>query len=384
MSRKTSDSHNGLNDVIGFALLAVALLLLVSQWSFDRHDISFLYKSADAKTIIHNWIGLIGAYLAWVSFLALGIAAYLLPFLVALFGIAYLLNFFSYLRERILWSLIWAFVLLVSLTGFLYILDDGHWMGRIHESIGSQSAGGWLGYASYGQTPEYNIGFSLLGPIGATIVYITLVLISLLFLTNFHLGMWIRAVLNPKETAAVPKTEDESTLDRRARELEKQAQKLQEEVARSGLGADMLPVPEPTVRDLSVPQAKPAGPRVRKTTLPAAQNIAPPAGGEGVPPQELAAATTEEILGKKPGTRRRRKPKSRSKPGVRARGNLMTRPKKKVRMKRPGLSPNPRSRSPGFLRTSPKQESPNPSPWPRRRSSGITSCPRWISCSSRT
>lgn len=186
MSRKTSDSHNGLNNVLGVALLFVALLLLVSQWSFDRHDISFLYKSAEPKAIIHNWIGLIGAYLGWLSFLALGIAAYLLPVLIALFAVSYLLNFFSYLRARAVWSLIWSVVLLISLTGLLYILDDEHLMGRVHESIGSQSAGGWLGYASYGQTPNYNFGFSLLGPIGATIVYAALILISLLFLTNFQ------------------------------------------------------------------------------------------------------------------------------------------------------------------------------------------------------
>jgi S-DNA-T family DNA segregation ATPase FtsK/SpoIIIE len=300
MSRKSSESPHGFNDVIGFALLAAALLLLVSQWSFDRHDISFLFKPADSKVIIHNWIGLIGAYLAWFSFLAMGITAYLVPFLLGLFGVSHLLHFFSYLRERMAWSLIWSLVLLLSLTGLLYIFDDEHWMGNIRESIGSQSAGGWLGYASYGQTPNYNFGFSLLGPIGATIVYITLVLISLLFLTNFRLGDWIRAVVKPKPAEAVEPTREETALDRRALELEKQAKKLQEEVARSGLGADMQPVPEPTVRDLSVPQAKPGVPRARKTTIPAPREVPPADEGEVIPAKEVAAVTTEEILGKKP------------------------------------------------------------------------------------
>ncbi|HTV62745.1 MAG TPA: DNA translocase FtsK 4TM domain-containing protein, partial [Verrucomicrobiae bacterium] len=308
MSRKMSDSHGGFNDVIGFALLAAALLLLVSQWSFDRHDISFLYKSAEAKTIIHNWIGLIGAYLAWFSFLAFGVVAYLLPVLLALFGIAYFLNFFSYLRERLAWSLIGAVVLVISLTGCCYILDEAHWMGRVRESIGSQSAGGWLGYASYGQTANYNFGFSLLGPIGATIVYATLVLISLLFLTNFRLGDWIRAVVKREEAGeAGVKTEEEKALEQRRRDLDERAKKLQEEVARSGLGADMQPVPEPTVRDLSVPQMKSAGPRVRKTTFPANRDAAPapPPAGDGAESAAAAAkavpaATTEEVLGKKP------------------------------------------------------------------------------------
>ncbi len=306
MSRKTAGSHNGLNDVIGFALLAAALLLLVSQWSFDRHDISFLYKSAETRTIIHNWIGLIGAYMAWFSFLAFGVVACLLPFLLALFGIAYLLNFFSYLRERLVWSVIWSVMLLISLTGWCYILDEVHWMGRVSERIGSQSAGGWLGYASYGQTANYNFGFSLLGPIGAMIVYATLVLISLLFLTNFRLGDWIRAVVSKKP--GDKQTFEEEALERRRRDLDEQAKKLQEEVARSGLGADLQPVPEPTVRDLSVPQAKSTGPRVRKTTLPLSREAAAApaeerAAGAAGSAKEVPAATTEEVLGKKPEER---------------------------------------------------------------------------------
>jgi DNA segregation ATPase FtsK/SpoIIIE, S-DNA-T family len=303
MSRKASDPHHGLNDVIGIALLAAALLLLVAQLSFDYHDIPF---SGDPHNkTAHNWIKMPGAYLAWCSFLIFGIPAYILPWLLALFGVAHLLNFLSYLRERLRWSVLWSAVFLISLTGLLYLADNGGMRGKFHETIGAQSIGGLLGYATYGEIrhPNYNFqyGFSLLGPIGATIVYLALCLISLLFLTNFKLGGWIRALLekDPDETEP-KKSGDEAMLERRARELEKEARKLQEQVARSGLGADGLPVPEPTVRDLSVPQNKP--PRFRKTTLPetkAAETAAPPDEGEAVPAKEIVpAATTGEIPGK--------------------------------------------------------------------------------------
>ena len=133
-----------------------------------------------------------------------------------------------------------------------------------------------------------DLGFSLLGPIGATIVYAALSLISLLFLTNFRLSDWIRALL-PEEKISVEKASpQEEALARRARDLEKQAKQLQEQVARSGLGADMQPVPEPTVRDLSVPQAK--GPRIRKTTLPEPAKAAEPA-----PADEGAVIPAKEI-----------------------------------------------------------------------------------------
>ena len=314
MSRKTaanSTPHHGLTDVIGLALLAAALLLLVAQFSFDRFDLAF-FKDPHNKPV-HNWIGTIGAYLAWGFFLPLGIVGYLVPFLFAAFGAAYLLNFMGYLRERLRWSLLWAGVLLISLTGLLFIMDNAGWLGKIHESIGAQSAGGWLGYASYGQTAHYEYGFSLLGGIGATIVYSTLVLISLLFLTNFRLGEWMqRFIENQQSSADASKPAEEMVLERRARDLKKQAEKLQEQVEKSngasapaaaerpsGLGADMLPVPEPTVRDLSVPQMKAAGPRIRKTTLPEVKPPAPAEEDENISPRELAAASTSEILGKK-------------------------------------------------------------------------------------
>ena len=299
MSRKSpSDSGRGFNDVIGVALLAAALLLLVAQLSFDRYDLSF-FKDPHNKPV-HNWIGTVGAYVAWGSFIPFGLVGYLLPVLFAAFGVAYLLNFLGYLRERLHWSVLWSAVLVISLAGLLYLLDNAGWLGNLREAIGSQSAGGWLGFVTYGQTPRYEYGFCLLGKVGAVIVYATLCLISLLFLTNFQLGEWIRGFLQKEPVAVEPKSADETALERRARDLEKQAKKLQEEVQRSGLGADMLPVPEPTVRDLSVPQAKPTPARVRKTALPEPSKETEAAKeAEPAPPREAAAATTGDILGKK-------------------------------------------------------------------------------------
>jgi DNA segregation ATPase FtsK/SpoIIIE, S-DNA-T family len=303
MSRKTAGSHNGFGDVIGVALLAAALLLFVAQISFNPVDIHGLDLTPDKST--HNWIGPLGAYLAWAFFLPFGVAAYLVPPLLAFFGAAYLLNFFSYLRQRLRWSLLWAVMLLVSLTGLFFVLGlrtPQH--GEPPETL-AWKMGGALGWLTYGQTPRYNFGVALLGVFGAIIIYATLGLISLLFLTNFRLGVWIRAFLQKdKLEESESNNGNEDALERRARQLEKQAKKLQEEVARSGLGADGLPVPEPTVRDLSVPQAKPNSARIRKTTLPESRQTAPAAPddeSEVIPAREISAATTEEILGKKPG-----------------------------------------------------------------------------------
>ena len=314
MARKSDDaskSNHGFNDVIGIALiLFIALPLLCAQLSFDPKDISWITTAINKP--LHNWIGLIGAWLAYASFCLLGGAAYLLPLLAGIFGVSYLFNIFSYLRERLGWSLLWTLVLLVSASGLLFLADDGGHNGRFHLVKGIQSAGGGLGYLTYGQTQNWEFGFCLLGNLGAMLVYGALGLISLLFLTNFHLGGWVRALLH-KDNFTVhteAKSAEEIELEKRARELEKQKRQLEEEVGRSekiektagGLGADGLPVPEPTVRDLSYPQAK--GPRIRKTTLPEALKEIAPAdeplvAAEIIPASEIRPASTEEILGRK-------------------------------------------------------------------------------------
>ena len=298
MSRKTSGPHHGWNDVIGVALLLlVALPLLVAQWSFDRNDLAFLHMPPNKPA--HNWIGPFGAHIAYDTFFIFGLAAYVLPFLIGTFGCSFILNIWPYLRERRIHLSIWSLVFLFSFSGFLD--RTGRLLHSFWINIGAPGAGGWLGETLY----DFKLfgcdwGFWAFGGVGATIVYAALGLISLLFLTNFHLGNWIRAVFQNEKTPQKAESPQEAALERRARDLEKQAKQLQEQVARSGLGADMQPVPEPTVRDLSVPQAK--GPRIRKTTLPDhAKTPEPEPADEGqvIPAKEVAAATVEEVLGKK-------------------------------------------------------------------------------------
>ena len=57
MSRKTpAGPGNGLNDIIGVALLAAALLLLVAQVSFDRNDLAFIPHQWAALQDAVGWI----------------------------------------------------------------------------------------------------------------------------------------------------------------------------------------------------------------------------------------------------------------------------------------------------------------------------------------
>jgi S-DNA-T family DNA segregation ATPase FtsK/SpoIIIE len=312
--KSAAGPKNGMNEVIGLLLLMVAVLLFVSQLSFDRNDLPFVRVPPNRHA--QNWIGTGGAYLAYATFCPLGIAAYALPWLFALLGFSYLFNLFSYLREHLRWTLCWMFLLLISMTGLLHVAGGIHWLKAMTASIYAPYAGGFLGYLTYGQTQDRNFGFSLLSPLGATVIYTTLGLISLLFLTNFHLSHWVRILFEKIPSVTTPageeKLPDEVNLEKRARELEKQKRKLEQEVERTakpekssktapGLGADGLPVPPPTVRDHSVPSAE--GPKIRKTTYPnqpkPAAPVPEPVSEEVTPATEIRPATTDDILGTK-------------------------------------------------------------------------------------
>ncbi len=264
---------------MGFAVLLLAALL-----SYDPHDAGRHALPANPST--RNWIGPFGAWMADWWILCIGAAAYEVPPLLLLVGLGCFFESFAYLRRR--WA--WVLGLLICCMGLLDIYGGNlRWLRR---NLGTDLLGGVLGQ----DLNQYLFGY--FGTAGATILYLMLAFISLLYLTNFRLGEWIRSVwahfagqarISPEELA----------LERRARELQKQKSQLEEEVARSGLGADLQPVPEPTVRDLSVPQAKPGRPK--KAGAPeAAKEPAPADEGEVIPAREVAAATTAEVLGKKP------------------------------------------------------------------------------------
>src|SRR6266853_905755 len=110
-------------------------------------------------------------------------------------------------------------------------LVDGAFLERMTLNINAPSAGGHVGSALN------DIFFRKFGSVGATIVFFTLYLISMVYLTNFHLGVWLRAVWSrePAEKENKDWTPEEKALARKAKELEKQARKLQEQADKSGL-----------------------------------------------------------------------------------------------------------------------------------------------------
>src|SRR6185436_2839401 len=102
------------------------------------------------------------------------------------------------------------------LTGLLHRMNDSSLAAGVIYRIGAAHFGGYLGYVPY----EWFLW--MLGAVGAIIVYSTLGLISLLFLTGFQLGEWLRRWFSD-EPSTKGMSEEEAALERRARDLQKQA-----------------------------------------------------------------------------------------------------------------------------------------------------------------
>ena len=306
-SRPAAD-HRGFSDIIGIVLIAASLLLLVAQLSFDRYDVDSNRVPPNQAT--HNLIGGAGAFGANLFFRFFGAGAFVLPIILLIFGIGYLFEFFAYLKRR--W--LWAGVLFLTCLGLfdLYSVQ----LDTLRRNINAPSAGGYVGQFMN------NLLFGHFGRPGATIIFCTLYLISLIFLTNFQLGEWLRSRLSRRSLGGAESevdddkpgaTVEEKALARRARDLEKQTRKLQEQLnksrertkeplkeepqpARAGLGQDLRPVPAPTVRDLSVP-----APRTTKTSRGKVEDPAIEKGeleGVIITAREIAAASTSDVLGK--------------------------------------------------------------------------------------
>ncbi|HOX04368.1 MAG TPA: DNA translocase FtsK [Candidatus Paceibacterota bacterium] len=298
MARKAANGSSetrGLSDILGLFLLGMSLLVFIALFSFDPGDLGF--NQVPPNEHAHNWIGPVGAYIANALFLVAGAAAFLLPVLLLGLSLGCLFQPLAYLRRR--WP--WTLVLIVATAGALDLFAPAFpsWNDVLKENLNAPSAGGLLGLA----LNDYLFS-RLFGRIGAATLYGTFYLIGLVGLTNFQLGDWLHRLwrfIARRRAAASPFSNKD--LDRRARELARETERLEEEAARSGLGPDLKPVPEPTVRDLSIPQTASgrAAPSASKS-IPEPSDIE----GEVIPAREVAsaaapaAATTADILGRKP------------------------------------------------------------------------------------
>ncbi|HNQ89653.1 MAG TPA: DNA translocase FtsK [Verrucomicrobiota bacterium] len=310
MSRKNSaegTARRGGSDVLGIVLICLALLVAAALFTFDKFDLAANREPPNQPA--HNAAGRIGANVANVLFFTGGAAAYLLPVLFLGFAAAQFSPSLDYLRRRWPWAILLVLTCAAALDWgtnqtTLARLAQGHpapaagFMERLSLNLNAPSAGGVLGM---------NLNrfcFAHFGTVGAAILFATLWLICLYGLTHFQIGEWFRSVIS-RLKAAFDASRNERALARRARELEAEARELERKLAetapetptpqpaplatRAGLGPDLKPVPEPTVRDLSVPHIPPSAAR-KPATAPGKPDKPLEPDPEPEPPTEVIPA----------------------------------------------------------------------------------------------
>jgi len=339
MARKTPEKpvemDKGLRDVIGIVLCALSLFFLVSLFSFDPADLSFYRVPAnpEADQNYHNMAGWLGANIANFCFFIFGAAGYLIPPALLLIGLGQFFDALIFLRKRWPWLLVWG----VCLMGILDLFPESFEV--VKRNIGAPSAGGYVGMFLNDFIFE-----AVVGKAGACILFLVLYLVGFIYLTNFQINEWVRTLRIPPLPFAQSALDKEEELRRKAAELEKEAKRLKRAMRKTGQlldddlpledepkrkrkkvatvavdpaeelleeeeeSADIAgdPMPEPNIRDLSQPAARPGKakkdePAVTEQNLPLESETGDHVmeEGETISADEVrAAATPEEILGK--------------------------------------------------------------------------------------
>jgi S-DNA-T family DNA segregation ATPase FtsK/SpoIIIE len=272
-------------DLLGLVLLTLAIVWFLALLSYDRLDLS--RNTTRPNDPAQNWIGPVGAWWSDLSLLVLGGAAFLAPLAFLLYGLGSLTVAFQFARRW--WP--WVTLLLVS-TAFLDLNEN-----FARRMVPFEQPGGLVGDL----LNRYL--FRFIGYAGSMTAFILGYCLSILALTDFQLFNWIRDTWQKRREAAEAALDEEARLQRQARQLEKEARRLQEIVDRerpvpspaSPASATTNPNPssatdpEPNVHDLSVPRARPASSAKANRNSPS--NSTPALEGEVIPAGDIPASS---------------------------------------------------------------------------------------------
>ena len=167
------------SEIFGVAFFASALVWFVSLATYNAADAVWFFYPGGATPPM-NLVGQVGAFLAELSYQALGLTAFLIPVQLVVLG----------------WHAFWcrpvggAYAKLLGLgvivgccAGFLSLA-----VGHLVESPRPIDAGGYLGAVLAGLLAEY------FNPIGSSIVILTALFLAVMLSTQFSLGQLFSAV----------------------------------------------------------------------------------------------------------------------------------------------------------------------------------------------
>jgi S-DNA-T family DNA segregation ATPase FtsK/SpoIIIE len=175
-SRATDETDTPWDDVYGIVLLMMAAMYFLALLSYDPGDLPAwapLVLTDQSNEVTHNFIGQVGAIVAGVSFILMGLAAYLIPISLTWLGVCKIASHTKITR------LTWAGVAIMVVTGSA-LLAANH-LFDWHDEHLPHGGGGGLGRL-VGDT----LLVSLLGRVGATLVLGLAYGFGLFLVTKLH------------------------------------------------------------------------------------------------------------------------------------------------------------------------------------------------------
>ncbi len=299
-------------------LLLLCVLAALSLFSYVPQDIGAVQQPPNRPA--ENFVGVFGAWLAYLSFMLVGVAAYLLPLFFGVLGALLVFH-----RERRSWRrLLWASAILLAVV-CIVDLTEGAWQERLGR-LNIANAGGELGWFV-----AQGLFVRFLGRVGTWTISIALLLVGPIFLFDidpvevWHRTRALAGRLFERAGSAIQDVRDrQQALDREQRELEKRRRQLEKKVGKLGkttIGKplartvetpDEEPPPrrpprrpeKPPKRAAPVPDEAPLGVRAsspqaqQRFVLPSIDLLEPPGAGPGILSGDMdaVAAVLEETL----------------------------------------------------------------------------------------
>lgn len=157
-----------INEIWGVLLFAVAILIFVGLISYDQNDLGWFTSHPNIPT--KNYVGIIGAYVAFALFSLIGFSAFIIPFLLATWAIG---KFLNKVPQKFYFKLLGtSFLFIASSALFSMACSPQQDAVKVHW-------GGLLGLFF----SDFFIRY--LGHVGAWVMVIVLVALSVLLATEF-------------------------------------------------------------------------------------------------------------------------------------------------------------------------------------------------------
>ena len=238
MARKQKNTESVVHgEVTGIALQVVWALLLLALASYSYRDVP-MGGSSPLNDPMQNYIGPVGAYVAWLVFQLFGIVGFLLPLAIALAGVILLWK----PAQRIWPRIAWMGAMLLALS-ILADMQTSAWHDLLANKLNMLSMpGGWIGWL-LGRNGLQHV----IGPVGTALLAIGILVAGVFFVAQAHpaelfkllrggFGEWRTRLRERREAARAQADEAARLQERIERErIKTEREELKNEIMRREL-----------------------------------------------------------------------------------------------------------------------------------------------------